>query len=93
MCDRKRLITLREEYIEAGNYIEKVFPFLGVRFISIVDRYDSCDAGCDKELLLISLKNLMHEMYARDISKKLAVHFILSRKKDVLPFGNYPLWI
>ena len=63
----KDLSRFGREYIEAGNYIEKVFPFLGVRFISIVDRYDSCDAGCDKELLLISLKNLMHEMYARNI--------------------------
>lgn len=37
----KDLSRFGREYIEAGNYIEKVFPFLGVRFISIVDRYDS----------------------------------------------------
>ena len=34
----KDLSRFGREYIEAGNYIEKVFPFLGVRFISIVDR-------------------------------------------------------
>lgn len=89
----KDLSRFGREYIEAGNYIEKVFPFLGVRFISIVDRYDSCDAGCDKELLLISLKNLMHEMYARDISKKVGSTFHVKQEKKVfyrsstIPYG------
>ena len=69
------------EYIEAGNYIEKVFPFLGVRFISIVDRYDSKDSGSDRELLLLSLKNLMHEMYAKDISKKIGSTFQMKWEK------------
>lgn len=78
---------------EAGNYIEKVFPFLGVRFISIVDRYDSSDPECDKELLLISLKNLMHEMYAKDISKKVGSIYKIKQEKRVfyrsatLPYG------
>lgn len=89
----KDLSRFGREYIEAGNYIEKVFPFLGVRFISIVDRYDSCDAGCDKERLLISLKNLMHEMYARDISKKVGSTFHIKQEKRVfyrsstIPYG------
>ena len=89
----KDLSRFGREYIEAGNYIEKVFPFLGVRFISIVDRYDSCDAGCDKELLLISLKNLMHEMYARDISKKVGSTFHIKQEKrmfyrsSTIPYG------
>lgn len=89
----KDLSRFGREYIEAGNYIEKVFPFLGVRFISIVDRYDSCDVGCDKELLLISLKNLMHEMYARDISKKVGSTFHIKQEKKVfyrsstIPYG------
>ena len=30
-------------YIEMGTYLEQIFPFLGVRFISISDRYDSKD--------------------------------------------------
>ena len=66
----KDLSRFGRAYTEAGSHIETVFPFLGVRFISIVDRYDSSDPECDKELLLLSLKNLMHEMYAKDISKK-----------------------
>lgn len=89
----KDLSRFGREYIETGNYIEKVFPFLGVRFISIVDRYDSGIPGCDRELLLISLKNLMHEMYARDISKKVGSTFQIKHEKKMfyrsakIPYG------
>lgn len=89
----KDLSRFGREYIEAGNYIEKVFPFLGVRFISIVDRYDSAEANCSRELLLISLKNLMHEMYAKDISKKVGSTFRMKQEKGMfyrsatVPYG------
>lgn len=89
----KDLSRFGREYMEAGNYIEKVFPFLGVRFISIVDQYDSEDPYCSRELLLISLKNLMHEMYARDISKKVGSIFRIRHEKRMfyrsatIPYG------
>lgn len=89
----KDLSRFGRECVEAGNYIEKVFPFLGVRFISIVDRYDSSNPECDHELLLLSLKNLMHEMYAKDISKKVASTFRMKQEKKqfyrsaTLPYG------
>ena len=89
----KDLSRFGREYIEAGNYIEKVFPFLGVRFISIVDKYDSAEANCSRELLLISLKNLMHEMYAKDISKKVGSTFRMKQEKGMfyrsatVPYG------
>ena len=37
----KDLSRLGRNYVEAGNYLEKVFPFLGVRFIAVNDQYDS----------------------------------------------------
>lgn len=89
----KDLSRFGREYIEAGNYIEKVFPFWGVRFISIVDRYDSKDEDCSRELLLIALKNLMHEMYAKDISKKVGSTFQMKQEKgifyrsSIVPYG------
>lgn len=89
----KDLSRFGREYIEAGNYIEKVFPFLGVRFISILDRYDSINPHCDRELLLISLKNLMHEMYAKDVSKKVGSTFKIKHEKGIfyrsttIPYG------
>ena len=64
------------DYIEAGNLLENVFPFLGVRFISVVDNYDSFDTDSSAESLLIPLKNLINSYYSKDISKKVstAIH-------------------
>lgn len=72
----KDLSRLGRDYIEAGNYIEKVFPFLGVRFISIVDGYDSLNPEHNRDIMLLPLKNLMHDMYAKDISKKSDLHIV-----------------
>jgi len=65
----KDLSRFARNYIEADTYLEKVFPFLGVRFISIGDSFDSFNSD-DGEALVIALKNLMNDIYARDISQK-----------------------
>lgn len=66
----KDLSRFARNYIEADTYIEKVFPFLGVRFISIGDNFDSFDPCDNGEGLVVALKNLMNDIYARDISQK-----------------------
>ena len=68
------------EHIQVGDYIDKVFPFLGVRFISIMDYYDSINPDCDRERMILSIKSLVHEMYPRDISRK--VHSTFRAKRD-----------
>lgn len=64
------------DYIEAGNLLENVFPFMGVRFISVADHYDSFETDGSAESLLIPLKNLINSYYSKDISKKVstAIH-------------------
>ena len=64
------------DYIEAGNLLENVFPFFGVRFISVSDNYDSFETDGSAESLLIPLKNLINSFYSRDMSRKVstAVH-------------------
>ncbi len=63
-------------YIEAGNLLENIFPAMGVRFISVADRYDSYETDGSAQSLLIPLKNLINSYYSKDISKKVstAVH-------------------
>lgn len=65
----KDLSRFGRNYVEAGNYLERVFPFLGVRFISISDGYDSTAANAG-DMLAIALKNLVNEAYSMDISRK-----------------------
>lgn len=58
-------------YIEVGDYLEQIFPFLGVRFVSVVDNYDSSDAACYAGDIGVAFKNLIHDYYAKDISRKI----------------------
>lgn len=58
-------------YLETGSYLENIFPFIGVRFISINDGYDSNNPMDGNTKLSISIKNLTNEQFARDISKKI----------------------
>ena len=48
----KDLSRFGRNYIEAGNYIERVFPFIGVRFIAINDSYDSTDRNQSDSLII-----------------------------------------
>ena len=48
--------------------MQHLFPFLGVRFIAVNDNYDSAKGDTDFNDLILPVKNLMNESYARDIS-------------------------
>lgn len=66
----KDLSRLGRNYLEAGNYIETIFPFLGVRFISVNDHFDTAEENNGNRELTVSLLNLVNDMYAKDISKR-----------------------
>ena len=76
----KDLSRFGRNYIEAGNYIERVFPFLGVRFIAINDNYDSLDRN-QSDSLIIPFKNLINDAYCKDISVKIRSQLEIKRKK------------
>ena len=69
----KDLSRFGRNYKETGNYLERIFPFLGVRFIAITDNFDTLTAERSANGYIIPLKNLINETYSRDISKKTAV--------------------
>ena len=57
-------------YIEMGTYLEQIFPFLGVRFISISDRYDSKDYKGKSSDIEVQFKGLIADFYVKDQSVK-----------------------
>lgn len=57
-------------YIETGNYLEKILPFMKVRFISVCDHYDSFAPNAKNHELSMNIKNLVNDAYAKDISAK-----------------------
>ena len=74
----KDLSRLGSNYIETGNFVEVVFPAMGVSVISVNEKYeiDSSDYyGSD----YVPLKNLFNEMYAKDISKKVRSALIVKK--------------
>lgn len=86
----KDLSRFGRDYIETGNYLEKIFPFLGVRFISITDSYDSFSCDDAESALMVPLKNMVNDVYAKDISRKIITSFRQRQEKgDFLP-GNTP---
>lgn len=83
----KDLSRFGRDFLETGNFLEKVLPFMGVRFISINDNYDSIRADSG-DAMSAALKNLMNDIYAKDISHK--VFSALDIKKRNGEFiGNY----
>lgn len=66
----KDLSRLGRNYIEVGDYMEQIFPMLGVRYIAINSNYDSNDHPGNTMGIEMSMMNLLNTMYSKDLSKK-----------------------
>ena len=67
----KDLSRFGRNYIEVNEYIEQIFPFLGIRFISINDRYDSKDFAGKTAPIDIAFSSLVHDLYCKELSMKI----------------------
>lgn len=87
----KDFSRLGRNFIETGKYIEKVFPFMGIRFIAVNDNYDSSRPKTVSDNLLVPVKNLMNDAYCRDISIKIRSQLAIKRKMGqcIAPFAVY----
>ena len=79
----KDFSRLGREYLEAGNLIEKIFPQLGVRFISVNDDYDSLRARTQTDNIIVPFKNLLNEQYSRDTSGKIRSALTVKRQQGL----------
>lgn len=79
MCYHKRFKPFGAKLpLKAGSYIEIYFPQHSVRYIAIADNVDSLNS---REIDITPFKNILNDMYSRDISKKvLAARMVLSRQ-------------
>ena len=88
----KDLSRFGRNYTELGNFIEKIFPFLGVRFIAVNDNLDTFQMDDPNKSLEVILKNIVNETYAKDISKKVSSSHQIRIKQGgficgVAPYG------
>lgn len=80
----KDLSRFGRNYIEVGDYLEQIFPFLGVRFISVNDRFDSSDFEGTTGGLDVGFRNLIYALYSKDLSQK-----VRSAKKTRMEKGEF----
>lgn len=79
----KDLSRLGRNYVETGEFLEKICPFIGLRFIAVNDNYDS-EATTNNSQLAASLSNIINDFYAKDISRK-----VFSALKTKMENGEY----
>ena len=72
------------DYIETGNYLECTFPFMGVRFISVNDGYDSEDYKGTTGGLEVVMRSIIYAAYSKDLSVKTT-----SAKVQMMKQGKY----
>ena len=77
----KDLSRFGRDHLGVGEYLEQLFPFLGVRFIAINDNYDSLHSNAESDELVIPFKNLINEAYCRDTSIKIRSQLEIKRKR------------
>ncbi len=83
MVITKDLSRLGRDYIMTGYYAEVFFPANGIRYIALADDVDSFKDSND----ILPFKNILNDMYARDISKKIT-HAKHQRAKQGLFIGS-----
>lgn len=82
----KDLSRFGRSYLETGTYLETVFPLFNVRFIAVNESFDTLYAQGTERGMLIPLKNMINEIYARDISQKVIT--ALEVKKQAGHYGG-----
>ena len=86
----KDLSRFGRDYLVVGNYISRVFPFLGVRFIAVNDGFDSSRPQ-DIDSLDTSFKTLIYDLYSRELSGKVKNAKRMRAEKGLFlsPFAPY----
>ncbi|HBA69172.1 MAG TPA: hypothetical protein DCZ40_07430 [Lachnospiraceae bacterium] len=88
----KDISRFGRNYLEVGDYLEQIFPFMGVRFIALGDGYDSADYEGTTGGIEIAFKSFLYDMYSKDLSVKMRSALKIRRKRgDFIgprpPFG------
>lgn len=67
----KDISRLGRHFIQTSEYVERIFPEMGIRLICINDHFDSNDRNADASSLTLPLKMVMNDYYVKDIAKKI----------------------
>lgn len=82
----KDLSRFGRDYIDTGRYIEKIFPQLEIRFISVNDQLDTNESH-SSDNIIVPFKNLINDSYSRDTSIKVRSSLEVKRQKGEFVSG------
>lgn len=77
----KDLSRFGRNYKETGNYLERIFPFLDVRFVAVNDNFDTLTAERTADGYIVPLKNIINEVYSKDIGRKSRSALVTKQQK------------
>lgn len=77
----KDLSRFGRNYVEAGKYLETVFPLLKVRFIAVNDCIDNVSNPQSANSIIVPFKNIINDEYCRDISMKVRSALDIRRRQ------------
>lgn len=77
----KDLSRFGRDYLEVGDYLEHIFPFLGIRFVSVNDGYDSEKHRGRTLGMDVAFRNLIYDYYSKDLSKKVTSAMRMKQKE------------
>lgn len=88
----KDLSRLGRNYLETSEYLEKFFPEAGVRFIAVNNGYDSIRKLNGKQEIVIPFSNIVNDMYAKDVSRKIrsSIETLMKSGEFLPPSGSIP---
>lgn len=86
----KDLSRLGRDYIGVGDYIEQIFPLMGVRFIAVNNTFDSMKLNNGTPGIEVAVSNLVNNMYSRDIAKKVRAALETNWKNGKATCTNVP---
>lgn len=86
----KDLSRFSRDYIELGTYMERIFPFMGIRFISITEHYDSKDYIGKTADIDIGFQSLLADFYCKDVSEKVRSSVMAKKNQGKYATGNTP---
>lgn len=78
------------DYIVLGTYLEQIFPFLQVRFISVNDHYDSSRYPGRTAGLEVNFQHLLYDLYSKDLSKKVSSSLSIRKEQGEYVSSHAP---
>ena len=84
----KDLSRWGRNYPEVSEYLDQIFPSLGIRFISVNDSYDSEFYKGQTAPMHMAFNSILHDLYSKDLSYKIRQSFDIKRKNGEFVHGS-----